>query len=87
MPVPGLSLLVLKCIRGFVSILRYINPTISIINGKSGLKPGNIFGIAGYRLQESPNFSVREWLAVPIPELEEVMQHRDVGSQTVSTRP
>ena len=31
MPVPGLSLLGLKCIRGFVSILRYINPTIIII--------------------------------------------------------
>ena len=32
MPVPGLSLLGLKRIRGFVSILRYINPTIIIIN-------------------------------------------------------
>ena len=31
MPVPGLSLLGLKRIRGFVSILRYINPTIIII--------------------------------------------------------
>ena len=31
MPVPGLSLLGLKHIRGFVSILRYINPTIIII--------------------------------------------------------
>ena len=31
MPVPGLSLLGLKRIRGFVSILRYINPTIMII--------------------------------------------------------
>ena len=31
MPVPGLSLLGPKCIRGFVSILRYINPTITII--------------------------------------------------------
>ena len=32
MPVPGLSLLGLKCIKeGFVSILRYINPTIIII--------------------------------------------------------
>ena len=30
MPVPGLSLLGLKRIRGFVSILRYINPTIII---------------------------------------------------------
>ena len=30
MPVPGLSLLGLKHIRGFVSILRYINPTIII---------------------------------------------------------
>ena len=34
MPVPGLSLLGLKRIRGFVSILRYINPTIIIINYK-----------------------------------------------------
>ena len=32
MPVPGLSFLGLKRIRGFVSILRYINPTIIIIN-------------------------------------------------------
>ena len=32
MPVPGLSLLGLKRIRGFVSILRYINPTIIIIS-------------------------------------------------------
>ena len=31
MPVPGLSLLGLKRIRGFVSILCYINPTIIII--------------------------------------------------------
>ena len=31
MPVPGLSLLGLKRIRGFVSILRYINPTTIII--------------------------------------------------------
>ena len=31
MPVPALSLLGLKRIRGFVSILRYINPTIIII--------------------------------------------------------
>ena len=31
MPVPGLSLLGLKRIRGFASILRYINPTIIII--------------------------------------------------------
>ena len=31
MPVPGLSLLGPKRIRGFVSILRYINPTITII--------------------------------------------------------
>ena len=31
MPVPGLSLLGPKRIRGFVSILRYINPTIIII--------------------------------------------------------
>ena len=31
MPVPGLPLLGLKRIRGFVSILRYINPTIIII--------------------------------------------------------
>ena len=31
MPVPGLSLLGLQRIRGFVSILRYINPTIIII--------------------------------------------------------
>ena len=31
MPVPGLSLHGLKRIRGFVSILRYINPTIIII--------------------------------------------------------
>ena len=31
MPVPGLSFLGLKRIRGFVSILRYINPTIIII--------------------------------------------------------
>ena len=31
MPVPGLSLLGLKRIRGFVSILRYINLTIIII--------------------------------------------------------
>ena len=31
MPVPGLSLLGLKRIRGFVSILSYINPTIIII--------------------------------------------------------
>ena len=31
MPVPGLSLLGLKRIRGFVSILRSINPTIIII--------------------------------------------------------
>ena len=31
MPVPGLSLLGLKRIRGFVSILRYINPIIIII--------------------------------------------------------
>ena len=31
MPVAGLSLLGLKRIRGFVSILRYINPTIIII--------------------------------------------------------
>ena len=31
MPVPGLSLLGSKRIRGFVSILRYINPTIIII--------------------------------------------------------
>ena len=31
MPVPGLSLLGLKRIRGLVSILRYINPTIIII--------------------------------------------------------
>ena len=31
MPVPGLSLLGLNRIRGFVSILRYINPTIFII--------------------------------------------------------
>ena len=30
MPVPGLSLLGLKRIRGFVSILRHINPTIII---------------------------------------------------------
>ena len=30
MPVPGLSLLGLKRIRGFASILRYINPTIII---------------------------------------------------------
>ena len=30
MPVPGLSLLGTKRIRGFVSILRYINPTITI---------------------------------------------------------
>ena len=30
MPVPRLSLLGLKRIRGFVSILRYINPTIII---------------------------------------------------------
>ena len=32
MPVHGLSLLGLKRIRGFVSILRYINPTIIIIH-------------------------------------------------------
>ena len=32
MQVPGLSLLGPKRIRGFVSILRYINPTIIIIN-------------------------------------------------------
>ena len=32
MSVPGLSLLGLKRIRGFVSILRSINPTIIIIN-------------------------------------------------------
>ena len=32
MPVPGLSLLGLKRIRGFVSILRYINPTIIIMS-------------------------------------------------------
>ena len=31
MPIPGLSLLGLKRIGGFVSILRYINPTIIII--------------------------------------------------------
>ena len=31
MPVPGLSLLGLKHIRGFASILCYINPTIIII--------------------------------------------------------
>ena len=31
MPVPGLSLLGLERIRGFLSILRYINPTIIII--------------------------------------------------------
>ena len=31
MPVPGLSLFGLKCIRGLVSILRSINPTIIII--------------------------------------------------------
>ena len=31
MPVPRLSLLGLKRIRGFLSILRYINPTIIII--------------------------------------------------------
>ena len=31
MPVPGLSLLGLKCIRGFVSILCSINPTITIM--------------------------------------------------------
>ena len=31
MPVPGLSLLGLKRIRGFASILRYINPTIIIM--------------------------------------------------------
>ena len=31
MPVPGLSLLGLKRIRGFASILHYINPTIIII--------------------------------------------------------
>ena len=30
MPVPGLSLLGHKRVRGFVSILRYINPTIII---------------------------------------------------------
>ena len=33
MPVPGLSLLGLERIRGFLSILRYINPTIIIIKG------------------------------------------------------
>ena len=33
MPVPGPSLLGLKRIRGFVSILRYINPTVIIIWG------------------------------------------------------
>ena len=32
MPIPGLSLLGLKRIRGFVSILRYINPTIIIMS-------------------------------------------------------
>ena len=31
MPVPGLSLLGPKRVRGFVSILRYVNPTIIII--------------------------------------------------------
>ena len=31
MPVPGLSLLGLKRIRGFASILRYINPTIILL--------------------------------------------------------
>ena len=31
MPVPGLSLLGLERIRGFLSILRYINPIIIII--------------------------------------------------------
>ena len=38
MPVPGLSLLGLKRIRGFVSILRYINPTIIIIQQKTYIK-------------------------------------------------
>ena len=42
MPVPGLSLLGLKRIRGFVSILRYINPTIIIIIMSTPLGGGYI---------------------------------------------
>ena len=38
MSVPGLSLLGHKPIRGFVSILRYINPTIIIIFMKTSHK-------------------------------------------------
>ena len=45
MPVPGLSLLGLKRIRGFVSILRYINPTIIIIIIGEG-------GLPGYHLND-----------------------------------
>ena len=41
MPVPGLSLLGLKRIRGFVSILCYINPTIIIIIFMSRVSPTN----------------------------------------------
>ena len=43
MPVPGLSLLGLKRIRGFVSILRYINPTIIII-----ISPDKSWGYTGF---------------------------------------
>ena len=43
MPVPGLSLLGLKRIRGFVSILHNINPTIIIIIIRSELSEFSVY--------------------------------------------
>ena len=59
MPVPGLYLLGLKRIRGFVSILRYINPTIiiSVIGSEftefgNSVAVGNIDVLSGHAHSE-----------------------------------
>ena len=61
MPVPGLSLLGLKRIRGFVSILHYLNPTIIIIiNSMGKIRLFTLFSLFVHKhiLQFGYNFKV-----------------------------
>ena len=58
MPVPGLSLLGLKRIRGFVSILRYINPTIIIIIITCGVTNTSV------QLMKSESYCLTRMLAI-----------------------
>ena len=59
MPVPGLSLLRLKHIRGFVSILRYINPPIIIIiqEEKSEAARSSMLDYLGNLMEDASDFS------------------------------